>query len=124
MTQQRQLILEQLQKRSDHPGADEVYDKVREFLPKISLGTVYRNLELLSEAGYIQKLFFKGQKRFDPRTDQHHHFCCTNCGKVEDIPFPIDTPDIDSGSDWLKQREIQEVHLHYLGLCPDCKQSQ
>ena len=56
MTRQRQIILEELRKVVTHPSADEVYEMVRKRLPRISLGTIYRNLEILSENGDIQKL--------------------------------------------------------------------
>ena len=49
MTQQRKVILEELKNMNSHPGADEIYERVRKRLPRISLGTVYRNLEILSE---------------------------------------------------------------------------
>ena len=66
MTHQRRIILEELRNTRSHPTADEVYEIVRKRIPKISLGTVYRNLELLSESGVIQKLEIGGtQKRFD-----------------------------------------------------------
>ena len=64
-TKQRSVILEELRKHVDHPGADDVYHEVRKVLSRISLGTVYRNLELLSEKGVIKKLELgSGQKRF------------------------------------------------------------
>jgi Fur family ferric uptake transcriptional regulator len=56
MTRQRRVILEELRKVNTHPSADEIYEIVRKRLPRISLGTVYRNLEILSESGDIQKL--------------------------------------------------------------------
>ena len=56
MTRQRGIILEELRKINTHPSADEIYERVRKHLPRISLGTVYRNLEILSELGEIQKL--------------------------------------------------------------------
>ncbi|MCJ7604005.1 MAG: transcriptional repressor, partial [Desulfobulbaceae bacterium] len=66
MTKQRQVILEELRKVKTHPTADDMYQMLRKKMPKISLGTVYRNLEILSESGIIQKLDVGGtQKRFD-----------------------------------------------------------
>lgn len=56
ITKQRQVILDQLKKHKDHPGADVIYTEVRQILPKISLGTVYRNLEMLSESEVVSKL--------------------------------------------------------------------
>lgn len=72
MTRQRKIILEEVRKVNTHPSADEIYEMVRLRLPRISLGTVYRNLEILSELGKIQKLQLSGSlKRFDWNTNKH-----------------------------------------------------
>ena len=66
MTLQRKKIMEVVREGNSHPSADEIYKRVRSFLPRISLGTVYRNLEVLSKMGKIQKLELSGSlKRFD-----------------------------------------------------------
>ncbi|NNK14655.1 MAG: transcriptional repressor, partial [Desulfofustis sp.] len=81
LTPQRQVILEELAKVKTHPTANEVYDMVRKRLPRIGLGTVYRNLELMADNGMILKLEVGGsQKRFDATTDLHYHIRCTGCG--------------------------------------------
>ena len=63
MTRQRPVILEELKNLTTHPTADELYSMVRRRLPRISLGTVYRNLEILSEMGLAQKLESAGAQR-------------------------------------------------------------
>ena len=69
-----------------HPTADEVYQVVRKRLPRISLGTVYRNLDVLSESGEISRLDRCGaQYRFDGDLEQHYHIRCSSCGRVDDI---------------------------------------
>ena len=86
MTKQRQVILEELRKVKTHPTADDMYQMLRKKMPKISLGTVYRNLEILSESGIIQKLDVGGtQKRFDGDISIHSHVRCVDCGRVGDI---------------------------------------
>ena len=86
MTQQKRVILEELQKVYTHPTADEVYEMVRKRIHNISLGTVYRNLEQLSASGKILKLELAGtQKRFDATIEPHHHIRCTSCGRVDDV---------------------------------------
>ncbi len=72
--------------RKDHPTADVVYENVRKIYPNISLGTVYRNLSLLSELGEIQKLSnFGGADHFDGCVTPHCHFMCKKCGQVLDL---------------------------------------
>ena len=87
MTRQRVLILQELRKSKSHPTANEIYMMVRDQLPNISLGTVYRNLEILSEMGYILKLEGCGsQRRYDGDTGNHYHIRCLRCGRVDDLP--------------------------------------
>ncbi len=121
-TKQRQVILDTLHKHTDHPGADIIYTEVRKILPRISLGTVYRNLELLSEAGIILKLTGKdGQKRFDPVVSFHPHFKCVRCGAIEDLPFDIDSVVCpDTMDSWVDGRKIEGLNLEYTGLCSRC----
>ncbi len=120
MTRQRQVILEELRNASFHPTADEVYRRVRRRLPRISLGTVYRNLETLSKAGLVKKLEFGGsQKRFDGHLDDHYHVRCTSCGRLEDVPLkPI--PEIESAFRSVGDYHITGHQLVLMGLCPGC----
>ncbi len=124
-TKQRQVILEVLSRHKDHPGADTIYEEVRKILPRISLGTVYRNLEMLSETGAILKLESGVQKRFDPNPDPHIHFRCLKCGSVEDIPVPIDAIlDSERIMGWSEGRKIMTMNLEYTGLCDRCNGSE
>jgi Fur family ferric uptake transcriptional regulator len=120
-TEQRTVILEELRKCRNHPVADELYLQVRRRLPHISLGTVYRNLELLASQGIIQRLDIgPGQKRFDPVTERHGHFRCTGCGAVEDLPFQVQLPQPSRRHPWVRQRVITGGQAEYIGLCPSC----
>ena len=84
-SRQRESIKEFLMTRRDHPTADVVYDNMKIIYPNISLGTVYRNLSLLSDIGEIRKLSnFGGADHFDGNTEPHSHFMCTECGCVQD----------------------------------------
>jgi len=120
MTRQRMVILETLEKSHIHPTADELYELVRKKIPHISLATVYRNLESLSEAGLVRKLEFAGcQKRFDITTSDHHHIRCLGCGAVEDIPCDC-TKDTFSDIDKKTDYEVVGFHLEFTGYCPRC----
>ena len=122
MTRQRQLILEELRNVTTHPSADEIYDMVRKRLPRISLGTVYRNLEILSQLGEIQKLETGGaQKRFDGNPKHHYHIRCLECSRIDDLV--VDQPgDIEKKAARLTDYKIVGHRLEFLGLCPDCKE--
>ncbi len=123
LTRQRKTILEELRKVTSHPTADEIYQMVRKRLPKISLGTVYRNLEVLSKSGEIQKIDMdKNRLRYDGNPKKHYHIKCINCGRVEDLH---DMPDMKVTK---KMREITNWKitghkLDFFGICPSCIKS-
>lgn len=122
MTRQRKLILDFLRRTDSHPSAVEVYDQVRKTLPRISLGTVYRNLETLCRQGLIRKVETYGDsRRFDGKVEDHLHVICTSCGKIADIRAPAGIE-----QEVLKKVEsgfrITGVKLDILGVCPECMQ--
>ena len=124
LTPQRQVILEELGKVKSHPTANEVYDMVRKRLPRIGLGTVYRNLELMAENGLILKLEVGGtQKRFDATTDLHYHIRCTTCGKVDDIKLEV-IPQINKVASGSTDYEILSHHIEFSGICQECSGSE
>ncbi len=89
-SRQREEILRVVQTTGTHPTADWVYEQVRKTLPHISLGTVYRNLNLLADEGLIQRVILDdGVVRFDGNTNDHHHFICTKTGKIYDVILPL-----------------------------------
>ncbi len=124
LTTQRQIILEELAKVKSHPTASELYDMVRKRLPRIGLGTVYRNLELMADNGMILKLEVGGtQKRFDATTDPHYHIRCSCCGKVEDMEVPVIDNLVTAAAEHSSY-QILGHHVEFTGVCPDCQQSQ
>jgi len=122
LTTQRQVILEELGKVTSHPTANEVYDMVRKRLPRIGLGTVYRNLELLADSGVILKLEVGGtQKRFDATVDPHYHIRCAACGKVDDIDIPVQEHINVAAMDASKY-EVLGHHIEFTGICGSCRE--
>ena len=114
MTRQRRVILEEL------PSADEIYENVRKRLPRISLGTVYRNLEILSEYGDIQKLEPGcSLKRFDGNPTEHCHIRCVYCDRIADAPMASDL-EIDLARVDSTDFDIIGHRLEFLGVCPTC----
>ena len=90
-TRQRKLVLDAVRQSYNHPTADEIYNAVREQDDKISRGTVYRNLNLLADAGEILSIKTPGGSRFDRAIEPHAHLICTSCSRVIDVPLPFDT---------------------------------
>ena len=124
MTRQRQVILEELRRVCTHPGADEIYTLVRRRLPRISLGTVYRNLEVLAELGEIQKIEMGGTlKRFDGNAEAHYHLRCIACQQVFDAPVaPMENIErLLAGKTDFK---VLGHRLEFVGICASCQTPQ
>ena len=125
MTHQRQLILEEVRKTRSHLSADEIYARVRERLPRVSLGTVYRNLDILNSCGFIRRLEpGHPQMRFDGNTKEHYHVICTQCGRVRDAciePTDNTLENLENALGKLTRYGIFGHKLEFMGLCPKCK---
>jgi Fur family peroxide stress response transcriptional regulator len=120
-SKQRQAILEVLQGTKSHPTADWIYDEVRKVIPNISLGTVYRNLKLLSERGEIMEVNMDGStSRYDACTDEHCHFRCGQCGRVFDVKEPL-TEKLDRKVEQLTGFVVTRHQFEFHGLCTNCQ---
>ena len=120
-TRQRQTVLEELKKLRSHPTPAELYEIARRRLPKLSLGTVYRNLELLAADGTIRKLELSGtESRFDGNPERHCHVRCAQCGRVDDLhDVPADL--VGRKFQTLSGYEILDYRLEFVGVCPQCR---
>lgn len=120
MTRQKKLILDILRRTNSHPTADWIYEQARKELPDISLGTVYRNLSVLKNAGEIMELNYGSTfSRYDGNPKNHYHFVCEQCGRVLDVDMPVHY-ELEGE---LVQREAHRVRSHRLefyGVCRDC----
>lgn len=123
-SRQRESIKNCLMQRTDHPTADMLYLSIREEFPNISLGTVYRNLKLLSELGEITRFSCgDGSEHFDYRTEPHYHFICKTCGAVYDMPAEI----VRDTSELLTAQPPGRVDSHtvfFYGECKTCQQKK
>ena len=119
-SRQREIILRHVKNFPVHPTADQVYTALKKENPNLSLGTVYRNLNQLSDAGMLKKIHIAdGSDRFDGRTDPQFHMICESCKKVLDI----ETPEFEDIISEIKQRdghEITDITLNLRGICRDC----
>lgn len=121
-SRQRTLVYEAVHSSHQHPNAEEVYEAVRQQLPEISLGTVYRNLNLLEEMGMIIRIQTSGgADRFDADITPHPHLICTECGRVIDLNCNIDH-EMQQLEQALKASnvQIQRIQLRVWGLCDQC----
>ncbi len=124
MTHQREIILSELEKSLNHPTADELYLRVKQLLPHISLATVYRNLEILSQEGLIQKLAVSGrQKRFDRNLTKHHHIYCVECHRIDNLTDEV-VKDFTLSANQRKGYAVTGFRVEFFGLCPQCKKNK
>ncbi len=119
VTSQRLMVFQAMQGRTDHPAAEDVFLTVRETLPTISRGTVYKILNELVEFGELRQVDVgDGRTRFDPNTDQHVHLRCLDCGQLLDLDrssAPVSLPATAAGFTILRYNLTLEGH------CPACQ---
>lgn len=119
-SKQREAIIRVLREPNSHPTAEQVYEQVRKHIPKISLGTVYRNLKLLQLEGKVLELdFANGKSRFDGNTQNHYHFRCEQCGRVFDVDEPVHR-EIEKRLAKKTGFKFYSHRLEFCGLCKDC----
>lgn len=119
---QRATILKVLQGTKTHPTAEWLYDQVQHDIPNISLGTVYRNLNQLADAGAIQRIFDAGFVRYDGNTGRHDHFRCTQCQRIFDLDLPLN--DIAESIPEEYGFQVTGYTLEISGVCRECQTTQ
>ncbi len=118
LTPQRQRILAALAASRSHPSAEELLLQVRKSLPRVSLGSIYRNLRVLREAGLVREIVTAEGRRYDAVTTPHPHFVCERCSRVYDLSEPLP-------ADVLSRAlppgfAVSQIHLELRGTCPEC----
>ncbi|WP_350342751.1 transcriptional repressor [Proteinivorax tanatarense] len=120
MTKQRKKILETLQSTTCHPTADWIYNEVKKEMPTISLGTVYRNLNVLKEQGKILELNYGSTfSRYDGNPKNHYHFTCRTCQKVYDVDIPLQD-ELDKEISSVNGHKVKEHRIEFYGVCKEC----
>ena len=122
-TVQRNKILEALKSTTSHPTAAWVYERVKTDIPNISLGTVYRNLNVLVSQGLVQKISCgEAEERYDANTTPHIHFHCSGCGCVSDIH---DKKAFDGLAELVYEidEDIDTYSLICYGRCKNCNRN-
>ncbi len=120
-TKQKEVILKVLKGSHSHPTAEGIYEQVKQEIPNISLGTVYRNLRLLKQGGDIVELDLVGTlSRFDGDTQPHYHFRCEECGRIFDVDEPVDRA-MDDKVARKTGFKVTHHRLEFRGLCQHCQ---
>ena len=118
MTPQRRAIVDYLESAHHHPTADEILNAVNDQFPMTSRATVYNTLNWLKESGLVREVHEGGVVRFDPNTDEHHHFICRVCGGVEDVAGELIG---DVRVELAGGRVVENFEVTLRGLCLPCQ---
>ena len=123
-SRQRQLILDVMRGEGIHMNADQVYQKVKQADPSIGIATVYRNLNLLTEMGEIQKFQDRSAGfMYDGNPKKHHHFYCRYCKRYFDVSFSVEEQMIRQVEDQMGV-SVEDLNISLEGCCNQCKDQQ
>ena len=118
----RDRIKNLLLQTEEHPTAAWVFDRLREEYPRVAIGTVYRNLNVLVSEGVVNNIKFDDPtEHYDANTSHHYHFICEKCGAIRDLPLPVDTQ-MERKVEDQTGFEIRNHRIDFYGLCDACKQ--
>ena len=121
-SKQRDALLNVLRSTRTHPTADWLYQELRKEFPNISLGTVYRNLKMLSDNDIILKLDIgTGTEHYDGFTHEHYHLVCGDCSSISDIEVNLEA--LNKKAEELSGGEIKNHTLIFYGKCKNCKEN-
>ena len=120
LTDQRIEIFHEIAQTADHPDADQIFQRVRDRIPTVSLDTVYRTLWLLNDLGLVATLGASRERtRFDANLNSHHHFVCGQCGFTRDF-YSNDLDNIRLPDSIGSFGEIEATHVEVRGVCQEC----
>ena len=120
-SQQREALLTLLQSVTSHPTAEWLYWELKKEFPKISLATVYRNLNLLADTGEIIRLDVgTGTEHFDAATNTHYHFICRQCHTVSDLILPA-MEELNQAAETHNPIHVEKHSLLFYGVCEECQ---
>ena len=124
-TNQRALILEVIRKGKGHLDADEIYRRAREKEPRLSLSTVYRNLQTLKKLGLVEEVHFDEEHHHyeaKPATE-HHHLVCLGCGRIIEFEYPLARL-VKRNVVKARDFDITGSEVRMTGYCPQCQQER
>jgi Fe2+ or Zn2+ uptake regulation protein len=121
-TQQRRVILEELENTDSHLTADEVYFKVKKRMPHVSVGTIYRNLSVLVDLKLVDKVdtSFHTESHYEINHDDHYHIICEKCLRIDDLEH-FRALSIEPTAEKISSYKILRHSIELIGICPKCK---
>ena len=123
-SKQRDRLLDLLKSTHTHPTASWIYDRLKRENSSLSLGTVYRNLNVLKEQGLIRKFDFGSTfDRYDADISPHYHFCCERCGSFVDLEIPVEEG-LNKEVEKATGHKISSHRIEFYGLCNKCQKTR
>lgn len=121
-SKQRETIYQILCEDMTHPNVDDIYLKARQVIPDISLGTVYRNLNVLVEQKRIRRLDIKDKAHFDANIKKHFHFICSECGEISDMFIDESVlEELISHVEEESGNKVESLDIVINGVCSHCR---
>ena len=119
---QREKIYNLIKENNTHPTALWLYDHLKQDIPTLSLGNLYRNLNILIEDNRVRRRVFRdGVEHFDAVLKRHHHFICEECSEITDILIPLDENIVEVIQDKTNHR-VNSHTIQFYGICNKCKE--
>jgi len=119
-SRQREQILNLLRSTNTHPTAGWIYKELKREFSNLSMGTVYRNINILLDQNLVQKIEAgSSNDRFDANTEHHYHFVCRECGSVDDLPMKS-LPGLNKKVTRATNYHVEAHRLDFYGICPLC----
>ena len=123
-SRKRDSILREIKSCYVHPGAQDIYEKLKPQIPDLSLGTVYRNLNLFMKDGLVAFVgTINGEERFDGIVTPHPHVCCTNCGKITDLSDDLTAKLSENIPLQIPGFTIDMRNVTLYGMCDECRET-
>jgi len=125
VTNQRALIMRVIRQGGGHLDADEIYRRAREKEPRLSLSTVYRNLQMLKKLELVEELHFdEGHHHYEVKPSvEHHHLVCLGCGEVIEFQHPL-TRYVKRNVAQARDFDITETEVRVSGYCARCREKK
>jgi len=121
----RDAILARLRQSTAHPSAEDLYASLKPDIPDLSIGTVYRNLNLFKEQGLATSVAtVRGVERFDGNTQPHVHFICSQCDAVTDLHQICVPQELKTAAEDSSGCRVEECRLCFTGVCSQCINSK
>ncbi len=123
-SRQREEILKILRNTDTHPTASWIYDELKKDFNNLSMGTVYRNVNILIDQNLVTKIESGSSfDRFDGNVESHYHFICQECDSIHDMPMPV-MEELNKKAASSTNHAIKNHRISFYGLCENCKNSE